>query len=140
MTDSQFAVFHFDVKTMIMNGDAPMIFDCLADAESHCQSRIAATPAQGCRIYNNEGAIVRTFSDDRLFEKHHGRPAAKRVYHSIASSVTKPSSVARQGTMAGTQVRWRRERLPAFRGENRRERAASSIVGIRPCVGSKWMR
>ena len=69
-----------------------------------------------------------------------GRPAAKRVYHSITSSVTKPSSVARQGTMAGTQVRWRRERLPASRGENRRERAASSMVGIRPCAGAKWMR
>ena len=78
MTDSQFAVFHFDVKTMIMSGDAPMIFDCLADAEHHCQSKIAGTPALGCRIYNNDGVVVRTFSDDRLFAKHHGRPAAKR--------------------------------------------------------------
>jgi len=78
MTDSQFAVFHFDVKTMIMSGDAPMIFDCLPDAESHCKSKIADTPALGCRIYNDEGVIVRTFTDDRLFAKYHGRPAAER--------------------------------------------------------------
>ncbi len=34
-----------------------------------------------------------------------GRPAAKRPYHSRTSGVTKPSSVARHGTIAGTQVR-----------------------------------
>lgn len=81
MTDSQFAVFHFDVKTMVMSGDTLMIFDNLADAERHCQSKIAATPALGCRIYNNQGSIVRTFSDDRLFAKHHGRAGGEAQRH-----------------------------------------------------------
>ncbi|HYL72731.1 MAG TPA: hypothetical protein VEU96_00920 [Bryobacteraceae bacterium] len=75
-TDSQFAVFHLDVKTMIMSGGAPVIFDCLGDAERHCQSKVTDTPALGCRIYTTTGAVVRTVSDDRLFAKHHGRPAA----------------------------------------------------------------
>ena len=66
----------------------------------------------------------------RLDDDRAGLPSAKRAYQSSTSAVTKPSSVARQGTIAGTQVRWRRERLPASRGENRRERAASSMVGI----------
>jgi len=34
-----------------------------------------------------------------------GRPRAKRSYHSIFASVTWPSALARQGTIAGTQVR-----------------------------------
>ncbi len=34
-----------------------------------------------------------------------GRPFANRAYHSQTASVTNPSSVARQGTIAGTQVR-----------------------------------
>ena len=34
-----------------------------------------------------------------------GRPAAKRRYQSRTSGVTRPSSVARQGTIAGTHVR-----------------------------------
>ena len=33
------------------------------------------------------------------------RPSAKRPYQSSTSRVTKPSSVARHGTIAGTQVR-----------------------------------
>jgi len=78
MSDSQYAVFHFDVKTMTMAETTPMIFDSLSDAQRHCQERIATTPAQGCRIYGHDGKIVQTFSDDKLYEQHHGRPAAKR--------------------------------------------------------------
>src|SRR5450432_1117343 len=78
MTDSQFAVFHFDVKTMTMSGGEPLLFDSFVDAERHCQEWIVAQPAMGCRIYNNAGAVVRTFSDSQLFDQHHGRPAAKR--------------------------------------------------------------
>ena len=78
MTDSQFAVFHFDVKSMTMRGGEPLVFDSFAAAESHCRQQIAAEPSTGCRIYDHAGAIAGTFSDDHLYEKHHGRPAAKR--------------------------------------------------------------
>jgi hypothetical protein len=65
-----------------------------------------------------------------------GRPLAKRAYHSTTASVTKPSSVARQGTMAGTQVRCSSATGPTDTGENSREASASARVGIRPCFGS----
>ena len=78
MSESQYAVFRFDVKTMVMADDAPLIFDSLPDAERHCRENIAATPALGYRILDHTGKTVRTFSDDQIFEKHHGRPAAKR--------------------------------------------------------------
>ena len=46
-----------------------------------------------------------------------GLPRAKRSYHASTSSVTKPSSVARHGTMAGTQVRCRSSIGPIRTGE-----------------------
>ena len=88
MTDSQCAVFHFDVKTMSMRDsqgqaapqdkDACLIFDSLTDAERYCQERIADTPALGCRIYGHDGTVVRTFVDAGVYGKHHGQPAARR--------------------------------------------------------------
>ena len=42
MSDSQYAVFHFDAATMVMAGDIPVIFDSLSDAERHCRENIAA--------------------------------------------------------------------------------------------------
>ncbi len=42
-----------------------------------------------------------------------GSPSAKRPYQSSTSGVTKPSSVARQGTIAGTQERSWSERPEA---------------------------
>ena len=61
-----------------------------------------------------------------------GRPRAKRRYQSRTCGVTKPSSVARQGTIAGTQVRVRATTLrPSRMGENHRLRPASSAVGHR---------
>jgi len=75
-----------------------------------------------------------------------GRPSAKRPYQSITSGVAKPSSVARQGTIAGTQARVRASNAPTRSGENRRLRAASSAVGQRVgrmgclTVGFRWHR
>ena len=78
MTEFQYAVFHFDVKTMTMAAGEPLIFDSLEDAQRHCQQTIAAKPTQGCRIYNRSGTIIKTFSDEQIYTRHHGRPAAKR--------------------------------------------------------------
>jgi len=58
-----------------------------------------------------------------------GLPSAKRRYQSITSGVTKPSSVARHGTIAGTQVRSRAVWEPIAMGEKRCELAASAAVG-----------
>src|SRR5580658_7883932 len=60
-----------------------------------------------------------------------GAPRAKRSYQASTSGVTKPSSVARQGTIAGTHVRSARVKGPTRIGENQREEAASSRVGQR---------
>ncbi len=65
-----------------------------------------------------------------------GRPRAKRSYQSSTASVTSPSSVARHGTMAGTQVRCSSRIGPSWTGLNQRERAASSAVGQRPGSGA----
>ena len=46
-----------------------------------------------------------------------GRPCAKRLYQSMTSCDTSPLSLARQGTIAGTQVRCCKHRLGARRGE-----------------------
>ena len=62
-----------------------------------------------------------------------GWPRAKRSYHARTSGVTNPSSVARHGTIAGTQVRSRSSSRPERRGLNQSDRAASSAVG--GCVG-----
>jgi hypothetical protein len=78
MTESQYAVFHFDVKTMTMRGNDPIIFDGLTAAISYCEQKIVDIPALGCRIYGHDGNTVQTFSDDELYRKAHGRPAAKR--------------------------------------------------------------
>ena len=61
-----------------------------------------------------------------------GFPRAKRSYHLRLDSVTNPSSVARQGTIAGTQVRARSSRGPIRMGRNQSDFAASSSVGQRP--------
>ena len=78
MTDSQYAVFHFEVKSMVMVERAPLIFDTFSDAERHCQENIAAHPSLGCRILDSSGKTIRTFSDHEIYDQHHGRPAAKR--------------------------------------------------------------
>jgi hypothetical protein len=78
MSESQYAVFRFDVQTMVMTEGAPVIFDSLPDAERHCQENISANRVLGCRILDHAGKTVRTFSDDQVFDRHHGRPAAKR--------------------------------------------------------------
>src|SRR5689334_23419154 len=58
-----------------------------------------------------------------------GRPSANRRYQSITSRVTRPSSVARHGTIAGTHVRERASRGPIAIGWNSRASAACSLVG-----------
>jgi hypothetical protein len=80
MTESQCAVFHFDVKTMSMRAgdDVPLIFNRLEEAESYSRGTIAATPGVGCRIYDRDGKIIGTFTDPRVYERHHGEPSAKR--------------------------------------------------------------
>src|SRR5262245_5134237 len=60
-----------------------------------------------------------------------GWPSAKRAYQSITSGVTKPSSVARHGTIAGTHVRSRTSRRPMRAGANQRARSASCREGQR---------
>jgi hypothetical protein len=80
MTESHYAVFHFDVKTMSMRAgeEAPLIFENLADAERYSQEKLAATPALGFRIHDCDGRIVRTFTDTQVYERFHGQPAARR--------------------------------------------------------------
>ena len=58
-----------------------------------------------------------------------GRPAAKRPYHSSMFGVTRPSSVARQGTIAGTHVRLSSVVDPTVIGVNSSDRAASVSTG-----------
>ncbi len=60
-----------------------------------------------------------------------GCPSAKRPYQSSTAGVTNPSSVARHGTMAGTQVRSASVNRPTDIGENSSDRAASSTPGER---------
>jgi hypothetical protein len=77
MTDSQYAVFHFDVKTMSARdaegrepspaSDAPLIFDSLAEAERYSKDKIATTPGLGCRIYDRDGKILGTFADAQIY-------------------------------------------------------------------------
>ena len=61
----------------------------------------------------------------RLDHQHAGSPLGEGPY-TQQSSVTKPSSVARQGTIAGTHVRARHRTAADRRRWNRRARAASS--------------
>src|SRR5262249_37026166 len=69
-----------------------------------------------------------------------GCPSAKRVYQSRTSLVTNPSSVARHGTIAGTQVRSASTRRPAASGENSSDAAASSAVGLPAAEGRSLIR
>ena len=69
-----------------------------------------------------------------------GRPRANRSYHSRFASVTKPSSVARHGTIAGTQVRLASSIDPIVIGLKSRDCVASSRVGQRPGAGFHLMR
>ena len=88
MRESQYAVFHFDIKTMSMrdregnflspDNDAPLLFDSLDGARAYAQQEIAAKPALGCRIYNHAGQVVESFSNAEIYDRHHGLPAAKR--------------------------------------------------------------
>jgi len=78
MTESQYAVFRFDVKTMSMQGADPLIFDSLAEAERYSQDNMAATPALGYRIYDRDGKIAGTFADTQVYERFQGQPSAKR--------------------------------------------------------------
>ena len=63
-----------------------------------------------------------------------GVPRANRSYQSMTSSVASPSSVARHGTMAGTQVRCSSVTGPMSTGENSRDAAASAADGMRPAA------
>jgi hypothetical protein len=78
MTQSQYAVFPFDVKTMMMREGDPLIFDSLAEAERYSEERVASEPKVGCRILDRDGNTVRTFQDTRVYDRFHGEPAAKR--------------------------------------------------------------
>jgi hypothetical protein len=88
LLDSQYAVFHFDVKSMSLrdsegnylssDNDAPLVFEDRAAAETYCRQKIRATPALGCRIYDHRGQVVQSFSDGGVYDRHHGQPAAKR--------------------------------------------------------------
>ncbi|HEX5226525.1 MAG TPA: hypothetical protein VFW44_02395 [Bryobacteraceae bacterium] len=78
MTESQFAVMHFDVKSMVMLPGEPLLFNSLPDAESHCKGRLTADPKIGCRILDHAGRAAGTWNDISVFEQFHGQPAAKR--------------------------------------------------------------
>jgi hypothetical protein len=95
MSESQYAVFRFDVKSMVMVEDAPLVFNALGEAERYCRENIAATASLGCRILDHTGKTVQTFSDQQIYDKHHGRPAAKRnVLLGSALLVAGASSIA----------------------------------------------
>jgi len=70
MSESQYAVLHFDVEAMTMSETTPVVFD------SHDEAR---APAQGCRMYDHIGKTTRTFSDEINYGQYHGGPAAKRT-------------------------------------------------------------
>jgi hypothetical protein len=88
MTESQCAVFHFDVKTMSARdaegrepspaSDGPLVFDSLSEAERYSKDKIATTRGLGCRIYDRDGKILGTFVDPQLYERLHRQPSAKR--------------------------------------------------------------
>src|SRR5690349_21076065 len=69
-----------------------------------------------------------------------GLPSANRRYQSTTSRVTRPSSVARHGTIAGTQVRDRAVRLPMATGENSRDAVATSAVGQLAIGSANFLR
>ena len=69
-----------------------------------------------------------------------GQPRAKRAYQSRLSGVTKPLSVARQGTMAGTQALDSSCSAWWESGENSIDRAASTVEGQVPGSALKRIR
>jgi hypothetical protein len=76
---------------------------------------------------------------DRTFKNQSGSASAwraKRPYQASTLGVTNPSSLARQGTMAGTQVRWLNWSPPTRTGANSRERSASAALGHWPGCAS----
>src|SRR5262249_35357279 len=68
-----------------------------------------------------------------------GLPSANRRYQSITSRVTRPSSVARHGTIAGTHVRDVAVLAPSPIGWNSLADAAASAVG-HAVAGSSYFR
>ena len=65
-----------------------------------------------------------------------GRPRAKRAYQSITSWLTSPSAFARQGTMAGTQVRdVKRHRARPHRREQPRSCCLPAALATGPGLG-----
>ena len=78
MSASQFAVYQFDVKMMVMREGEPLVFDSLAEAERYSQDKVVAEPRTGCRIFDSGGKTVGTFADASVYEKFHGQPAAMR--------------------------------------------------------------
>jgi hypothetical protein len=60
------------------DNDAPLVFTALSEAQSYCRRTITEKPALGCRILDHQGKVVQSFSDAVIYDKHHGRPAAKR--------------------------------------------------------------
>src|SRR5271156_1294702 len=69
-----------------------------------------------------------------------GRPRANLSYHASTEGVTSPSSVARHGTMAGTQVRAAKCSDPTVIGRNNCEFSASAAVGHGASSGVYLMR
>jgi hypothetical protein len=72
-----------------------------------------------------------------------GFPRANRSYHRKLDSVTNPSSVARQGTMAGTHVRSRSTMGPIRTGRNQSASEASCAplaTGVRQRVADSFRR
>jgi len=58
--------------------DAPLIFENFLSAETYCREKNAATPSLGCRIYDHKGKVVQSFSNEAIYERYHGQPAARR--------------------------------------------------------------
>lgn len=116
MSASQYAVFRFDVKSMVMAEGEPLVLNSLSEAERYCQENIATDPTMGCRILDRAGRTVRTFSDQQIYDNHHGLPAAKRnVVLGSALLVVGVSSVALDawlgwrlvfGVLLGVRLLW----------------------------------
>jgi hypothetical protein len=88
MSANQYAVFHFDIKTMSMRdaagnylsseNDTPPIFNSLEEARAYSQQEIEAKPTLGCRIYDHQGQTIESFSNAEVYDRNHGLPSAKR--------------------------------------------------------------
>src|SRR5450432_1136515 len=69
-----------------------------------------------------------------------GRPRANRSYQARTAGVTSPSSDARHGTIAGTQVRDAKRNDPTMIGWNSWERSISRALGHGAASGAYLMR